>query len=366
MGRQPTLMTTSTTTEDPRSSTEIKHDIENVRGEMDETLDRLNEQLSPRALINGVLDWFDSRKRSSTARRAKRASGEALNFIRDNPLPVLLTGAGVAWLIAEARDSDGDMSDYEYAYDHPRSRGVIPEADPYDVNHTAPYSGDGPATASEPGIMEKAQAKASEVGHAIGDAAESAKAKVSNVADELKSQAGSAHASMSRQVARGKQRGRRLSRQVQSGYAEAEERFRDAVDDYPLAVGAGFLGLGLMAGLLLPRTQTEDEMLGEASDELVDAARAKGEDLLERGKAVAGKVADKAMEEAEKQGLTGDKATSAAKDLSAKVGAVTEAAKKEARQAAKEEALTGKSLKREGTEAGAKFEDSAARKANQF
>ncbi len=55
-------------------------------------------------------------------------------------------------------------------------------------------------------------------------------------------------------------------------------------------VGIGFAALGALIGVLLPRTRQEDELLGEQSDQLVKATKEKGEELLERGKAVAQRV----------------------------------------------------------------------------
>ncbi len=44
---------------DTRSSQQIQQDIRDTRSGMDNTLDRLNDRLSPRSILNGVMDWFD-------------------------------------------------------------------------------------------------------------------------------------------------------------------------------------------------------------------------------------------------------------------------------------------------------------------
>ena len=79
--------------------------------------------------------------------------------------------------------------------------------------------------------------------------------------------------------------------------------------EYPLAVAIGFAAAGALFGVLLPRTRSEDEFMGEKSDQLLDATKEKGEELLERGKAVAEHVAETAMGEARQQGLTPEAAT---------------------------------------------------------
>ena len=107
----------------------------------------------------------------------------------------------------------------------------------------------------------------------------------------------------------------KLSDGIHEKYDVAGRQFRKAVDEVPLGVGLGFLGLGVLAGLLIPRTEIEDELMGDTADELKHAAGEKGEELVERGKRVASRVADKAAEEADNQGLTPDEASGAAGTL---------------------------------------------------
>ncbi|MEO7723690.1 MAG: DUF3618 domain-containing protein [Chthoniobacterales bacterium] len=341
-------MTTPTTTnEEPRTSGEIKEDIQERRGQMDDTLDRLNQRLSPRALLNNVFDWFEASPGSSTS-GAKKTGGDILDFVRDHPLPTLLTGAGILWMIVEANRSDEpETADYQALYPG-SSRMSRPH-----------YREDGGETYgaiekenSEPGAMDKLKEKAGAAGAALSDAGDAAKSKVTDATETVKGQARAA----GRSLKRGK-------RQVISGLGEAEDRFKEAVEDYPLAVGTGFLGLGLLAGLLLPRTQTEDDLMGEESDQLIEAAKDKGEDLVERGKAVAERTADKAMKEAKNQGLApGEQAADKTKNLGDKLGSVVAAAKREAEQASKDEGLTKEALQEEARSAGRDVKEAAKEK----
>jgi hypothetical protein len=104
-----------------------------------------------------------------------------------------------------------------------------------------------------------------------------------------------------------------------------QDRFRDASDEYPLAVGGAFLAAGLLTGLLLPRTEQEDEWMGEASDELKEQTRRKGEELVEEGKEAAARTADAALDEAEKRGMTPDSLAEKARSV---VSEATSTAKK--------------------------------------
>ena len=123
------------------------------------------------------------------------------------------------------------------------------------------------------------------------------------------------------------------------------------MEEYPLAVGIGFAALGAVIGVLLPRTRREDELLGEQSDQLIKATKEKGEELLERGKVVAQRVSESALEEARQQGLTPEAVGERISEVAEKVGEVARKAKAEAGTAAKDEKLTLERLKREASSA---------------
>ncbi|MGI8955632.1 MAG: hypothetical protein ACR2II_01805 [Chthoniobacterales bacterium] len=344
------MSTPTTTNEEPRTSGEIKEDIQERRGQMDNTLDRLNQRLSPRSLLNNVFDWFEASPGSSTS-GAKKTGGDILDFVRDHPLPTLLTGAGILWMIVEAKSSDEpETTDYEALYPVP-TRASRPR---YRENGGDTYPGAAETTDSGPGAMDKLKEKAGAAGSALSEAGDAAKSTVTDAAETVKGQAMAA----GRSLKRGK-------RQVISGLGEAEDRFKDAVQDYPLAVGTGFLGLGLLTGLLLPRTQMEDDFMGEESDQLIEAAKDKGGDLVERGKAVAERTADKAMKEAKNQGLThGEQASDKTKNLGDKLSSVVTAAKEEAQQVSKDVGLTKEGLQEEAKSAGRDIKKAATEKMN--
>jgi hypothetical protein len=101
-------------------------------------------------------------------------------------------------------------------------------------------------------------------------------------------------------------------------------------------VAIGFAAAGALFGVLLPRTRPEDEFMGEKSDQLLDATKEKGEELLERGKAVAEHVAETAMGEARQQGLTPEAATDKISEIAGKFGEIAHKVTDEGKAAAKE------------------------------
>ena len=83
------------------------------------------------------------------------------------------------------------------------------------------------------------------------------------------------------------------------GYAVSRERFVDAVDSNPLAVGLGFLAAGVLAGFAIPRTRKENELFGPSRDRIVNEAAEAGGQVWEQTKHAAAETADKVVKEGE-------------------------------------------------------------------
>lgn len=88
---------------DHRGSRQIEQNIEQTRHEMDRTLDELADRLHPRHLLDGVVELFTSNDgRSQEWRHQMRRSGrQSLRKIKRNPIPALLVGAGIAYLMMD-------------------------------------------------------------------------------------------------------------------------------------------------------------------------------------------------------------------------------------------------------------------------
>jgi ElaB/YqjD/DUF883 family membrane-anchored ribosome-binding protein len=55
----------------------------------------------------------------------------------------------------------------------------------------------------------------------------------------------------------------------------------------PLGLALGAVGVGFLAGMLIPSTRVEDEKLGPMADQMKEKARETGQEAMERGKEVA-------------------------------------------------------------------------------
>jgi ElaB/YqjD/DUF883 family membrane-anchored ribosome-binding protein len=74
------------------------------------------------------------------------------------------------------------------------------------------------------------------------------------------------------------QRGREYAERGRHGAIEARERSMDAFENNPLVFGAVCVLTGVGLGMLLPRTQREDRMLGRPRERVIDRARHVAED----------------------------------------------------------------------------------------
>ncbi|MBA2630974.1 MAG: DUF3618 domain-containing protein [Thermoleophilaceae bacterium] len=70
----------------------------------------------------------------------------------------------------------------------------------------------------------------------------------------------------------------------------------------PLGLALGAVGVGFLAGMLVPSTRIEDEKLGPVADDVKEKAKETGQEALDRGKQVAQEAAEAAKSTAEEQG----------------------------------------------------------------
>lgn len=126
----------------------------------------------------------------------------------------------------------------------------------------------------------------------VSDNVEKAKAFASETAETAKTKAGEAVATVKTKAGEAYDTTRAKASEAveaaKTGAASATRKAGDAVQDNPIAVLAGGLALGVIAGVLLPRTRREEELLGdvgrkihETAGEAVKAARVAGTEQLD-------------------------------------------------------------------------------------
>src|SRR5690606_4285074 len=82
---------------------EIEEEIAQTRADMDSTLDAIQRKLSPPELLEQALAYV----RENGGEKMMKSVG---SMVRDNPIPVALIGAGMAWFMySAARRRNGGM-----------------------------------------------------------------------------------------------------------------------------------------------------------------------------------------------------------------------------------------------------------------
>lgn len=286
-----------------RSSAELERDAEIARERMAGTAESIRKKLTAGQLIDEFSDMFTGGDLAGTARNLRAQ-------VRDNPLPIVLVGAGIAWLAfgrgVASRSYASSMSS------HGMHRG-------YGGTSAEKADGGGSMMSSVAHGAKTVARGAETVAQGARTAAQSVSDTVSGAADSLSSTADRLRHGMLTGASK-------MPRQMQRSASAM-------ADQEPLLIAALGLTLGAVVGAMLPATDLEREQIGPQADRLREGAR----DALDKGLDSAGRVASRAYDtikdEADRQGLTpGDSAS-----VGERVGKVVRSAAQAAEDAAREE-----------------------------
>lgn len=340
-------MAANTTDPGSRSAAEIEREVDAERAKVSRTIDALQDKMS----VGSVMDQFVQVMGTHGGDVARNLGRQ----VRDNPLPLLLTGIGLAWLMAGGgprRDDDDDyLNDEDLRASGRYRRTAYPSSGyPYPATVGTPESyasrpsaesvhrssGDplrphtyaaGGRDHGQGGMGDTMKGAASSVGDTVKGAASSVGDTVRGAAGSVGETLGDA-ASRVRDTAGGVTEaagdfGRRVSGAVgdtaealsDTAWEQAESarraaaglgrsaarRGRDAqesiarlMDEQPLVFGALALAVGAAIGGALPRSRTEDDLFGAESDRLKGAATSMAKEEGRRLQATAAGVMDEA------------------------------------------------------------------------
>ncbi|HET9227826.1 MAG TPA: DUF3618 domain-containing protein, partial [Thermoanaerobaculia bacterium] len=250
------------------SSRQIRHDIENTRREMDRNLDALESKLTPAQLAMEAWGLFRGGSTAGASRLWKIA--------RQHPGPAAVIGVGLAWLITENTKSD-ERPGYAGAYGYSGRRGYSGYAGTagyteYETGWAGDYDeGEGRVRSALHNAGDKISDAASTAKDAVVGAAGTAKDAVVDAKDRVVEGAGHARERASELSWQARERARYRTRQARVG-------FWQTMEERPLALGAAAIALGVVAGLMIPSTRKEDELMGETRDRLMERAKEVGEE----------------------------------------------------------------------------------------
>jgi ElaB/YqjD/DUF883 family membrane-anchored ribosome-binding protein len=307
-----------------QSSHDIEHDVEETRARMAETLDELRARMSPGQMLDEVLDYA----KDSGGGRMMQNLGRTL---QDNPAPLLVIGAGIAWMMAAGRP--GGRTFYPGTEQRHLRRDERRGNGPTDEYRTgaSDWTGEGGpdwAISSASAARDSARRAGEQISDSVSAAKDAAVDTAAGVRDA---------------AAQGMQDMRDTAyRTGSAAYSNARDFASNAADmlrDQPFVFGALGVALGAALGAALPETELEDDLMGEASDAVKQQASEAGAAGYEKAKAVAEKTWESASQEAERQGLTADKAKEALDNIGEKADSIRETTMDSAREEASRQGL---------------------------
>jgi hypothetical protein len=250
----------------------LEADIARTRKQMSGTVSEIQERLSPAHLKDETKEklrestvdrWKDAASRFGTA--AKERGANAMDTIRSsqawdtiknsstwdavksNPLPVIMIGAGVAWLVFN------------------RNRGVT----------------------------NSASEAMSSLSNKAGELSDTAQAKMSELSGQAK-QAGSEFAGKASRSAS------RISASARDRARMASSRLGDMLQENPLGIALAALSIGALAGFSIPESGKERQMMGSASDALLSRAKETAQHAFQKAQHAAERAVQTAGEEFKK------------------------------------------------------------------
>ncbi|HLU06668.1 MAG TPA: DUF3618 domain-containing protein [Woeseiaceae bacterium] len=246
-------------TENGKDPARLEEDIDRTRASLGRTVDALERRLSPGELVDQALGM------------ARDHGGEfATNLgrsVRNNPMPVILTGVGLAWMMASSNEPRAPVR---------RSTGYggyqdwTSESDEWSASDSTGRLKRGVSSAkSAIGSMgENASRAKDSLKHSVSSLADSTSGAVSGTGERMRTQ------------------GERMRMQSQ----RLRSNFETLMEEQPLIAGAIGVAIGAALGAAFPRTEREDRLLGETRDSAVRAAKDKAAEAYEDVKDTAADV----------------------------------------------------------------------------
>lgn len=276
----------------------IERDLAATRARMDHRLEELQDKLSPGQIVNDAL--------------AQLTGGDGAHFTRElvgrlkaNPLPALLTGIGLAWLMASnnrpipaARLSSREPDLYA------RLRAVEAKVTRRPDEHADDHAGRlDEARGKVLGIARDASDTAASYSQRIKDAVSAAARTARETAHDLTATASDTAHDLANQTQR---RGAAAQKRIGTMTRSTGNAF-SSLGHNPLALGALAAVAGLVAGALIPTSEEEEHALGGTADRLRRAGRGLAQDVADRGGRIASETLGAVKDSADAHGLTAGK-----------------------------------------------------------
>jgi hypothetical protein len=233
---------------------QLEREAEQTRADLAHTLDTLRDRMSPGQMLDQVIDYARDGE-------AGEMFGNVRRQVVENPLPLGLIGIGLGWLMFSGASHPDGHAHGEW---DPGTKGLAQKgkAQAEDLKSDFVSAKDrmaGRAAESFKQTRDEIGAKASQMGEAMSRA----KDTVSSAGHGLRS---------------------------------AGESFIGTCREQPLVLAGLGLALGAALGAALPRTEAEDRVMGETSDQVKDKIQQTASEQVEAAKTGAERQMDRAKD----------------------------------------------------------------------
>lgn len=243
----------------------IEQDINRSRHALNDTIEQLGGKLSPGQIVDEALGLARGQLGSLTANLGKQ--------VRDNPLPLLLIGAGIGMLVLNrgGQGQQPSLSEDDWRAEH-HFRKV----------EQARASVTRGADETEHGFshrLHEAQAAALDLKQHAGEAVDAFKARVTRTVEGMERRALNVRDSVQAGFSKAGAYVGEQAKNVGAMAADAKDRAGAFYNDNPLAAGSLGLAIGALLGSLAPLSSVEREGLQGVADKATRTAA----DMAERG-----------------------------------------------------------------------------------
>ncbi|WP_447962960.1 DUF3618 domain-containing protein [Nitrospira sp. Ecomares 2.1] len=268
----------------------LREQIRVTRAELDGTVHTLQERLSPETIKEQVktaaMDKVETVKENARV-KVNQWQSILMERVLNNPLPAALIGVGLLWMMKQAGTSSSgrgrfrrDRYSDEYSLDpYEEWPDYAPESEAGRIPRQRSRRGRSPLDAIKARAQTSGQQAREQISEWTDQAQESLedwKEKASHRSDEIR------------------------ERTREGGERMKHELFR-YMQENPLTIGAVTLAMGTAIGLSLPRSEKEDQWMGETRDRLLEEAKATAREIMPKAKEAAAEAQRVAAETIKEQ-----------------------------------------------------------------
>lgn len=253
-------MSSSLNSDLDKSPEDLEREIDAKRASISNLVDSLESRFTPGQLFDQALSY------------TKGNGGEFFQnlgtTLKNNPVPTVLTGVGLAWL-------------------------AMNQNKPFQPGSTSSGSGLGGKVSQVVDQVSQAFSGAGDRLHGAADTARDHGQSLRSKAGDLSERATDSLDATASQLT---DKAHDVGQRVQEQASEVKGQFEQLLKEQPLVLAAIGIALGAALGAALPSTRKEDEWMGQTRDDLADTLKSKGQEAYAVAKDTVKQATEKAPE----------------------------------------------------------------------